>query len=305
MEKIRHHGVRLILTTQQPNYLDPHLLGLVGLHEHLVRVDGKQAAKIFRHAEVMENVRSDRARSRYDNEVWTYEPDLFDLYESAQVHTVKRHWASRFKRGAIMAAIAVVLVGVFVWRALAPGVEGRAAAQEKAKDGRPAASLGGYAEGLRPAGTTTADNLQKHTPAAKAQWLAGFRPRVPEMPWSAPVYDGRAVKAEPEVFCATFGEGYDARGEWTPASCACLTEQATRYALPDALCRTMAKRGGAYNPFRDPQGDAPPAAQEQGQGAGQVAAVGVGEADFRGQQARYGQMRTAPIPADYEGSQMR
>lgn len=32
---------------------------------------------------------------------------------------------------------------------------------------------------------------------------------------------------------------------------------------------------------------------------------GIGTDDFRGQQARYGQMRTAPIPADYEGSMIR
>src|SRR4249919_828308 len=36
MERIRHHGVRLVLATQQPDYLDAHLRGLVGLHEHLV-----------------------------------------------------------------------------------------------------------------------------------------------------------------------------------------------------------------------------------------------------------------------------
>src|SRR5690606_25920042 len=40
METIRHDGVRLILTTQQPDYLDTHLRGLVGLHEHLLREGG-------------------------------------------------------------------------------------------------------------------------------------------------------------------------------------------------------------------------------------------------------------------------
>lgn len=37
---------------------------------------------------------------------------------------------------------------------------------------------------------------------------------------------------------------------------------------------------------------------------GPSSALGVGDGSFRGQQARYGQMRTAPIPADYKGSKI-
>lgn len=112
METIRHMGVRLVLVTQQPDYLDTHLRGLVGLHEHLVREEGKQAAKIWRHNEVMDNVRSSKARARYDSEVWTYPPELFDLYESAQVHTVQRVMSSKLKRGLKMGAVALLLLGL-------------------------------------------------------------------------------------------------------------------------------------------------------------------------------------------------
>ncbi|KLC38144.1 zonular occludens toxin, partial [Xanthomonas perforans] len=42
MSTIRHDGVRLVLATQQPNYLDTYLRGLVGYHEHLLRQSGKQ-----------------------------------------------------------------------------------------------------------------------------------------------------------------------------------------------------------------------------------------------------------------------
>jgi len=308
METIRHHGIRLILVTQQPDYLDAHIRGLVGQHEHLVRVDGKASTQIYRHSEVMENVRSDKARGRYDSEVWNFEPELYALYESAQVHTVKRKWSSRGKRGMMMLAVVVVMVGLIVWRVvLKPLSDSR----HVGESGHVVADVPGFAgpkPGAMARGGLGVDNLMQHTPAAKANFLAAYRPRIPEMPWSAPAYDKRAVKAEPELFCATFGAGLDAHGVETPASCACLTEQATRYVLPDALCRDLARKGTAYNPFQEPartQSHEMDPSSAPSSATVVASAEGIGTPDFRGQQARYGQMRTAPIPADYEGSQLR
>ena len=90
MERIRKMGVRLVLTTQQPDYLDTHLRGLVGLHEHLLRVDGAEESHIFRSNEVMDNVRSKKARAAHDSEKWAFPKELYGLYDSAQVHTVKK-----------------------------------------------------------------------------------------------------------------------------------------------------------------------------------------------------------------------
>ena len=54
----------------------------------------------------------------------------------------------------------------------------------------------------------------------------------------------------PRIFCAATGEGEDAEGYHKPASCTCVTEQGTRYALPENHCR-MTAREGQYEPFRD------------------------------------------------------
>lgn len=54
----------------------------------------------------------------------------------------------------------------------------------------------------------------------------------------------------PRIFCASTGAGEDAGGEHKPASCSCVTEQGTRYALPANHCRMIA-REGQYEPFRD------------------------------------------------------
>ncbi|USJ00449.1 hypothetical protein MUG10_21445 [Xanthomonas prunicola] len=35
------------------------------------------------------------------------------------------------------------------------------------------------------------------------------------------------------------------------ASCTCMTEQGTRYDLPQPMCRTLARNGAPYNPYKD------------------------------------------------------
>lgn len=76
-------------------------------------------------------------------------------------------------------------------------------------------------------------------------------PRFATMPWSAPVYDGRNVQADPLLLCmSSSGGGVDAQGEDRGPSCTCLTEQGTRYEIPEPQCRTVARHGMPYNPYR-------------------------------------------------------
>ncbi|KLB49297.1 zonular occludens toxin domain-containing protein, partial [Xanthomonas euvesicatoria] len=53
-------GVRMVLLTQHPKYLDSHIKDLVGCHEHLLRESGKLSSKLFRSDEIMEDPRSPR-----------------------------------------------------------------------------------------------------------------------------------------------------------------------------------------------------------------------------------------------------
>ncbi|MCE7031361.1 zonular occludens toxin domain-containing protein [Lysobacter sp. GX 14042] len=260
METIRHKGVRLLLTTQQPDYLDTHLRGLVGKHEHLLRVNGKPAAKIWRHNEVMDNVRSERARARYDSETWDYPPELFPLYESAQVHTVKRTMSARMKRGLVLAALTGVLVLGVGWKFLGFFGGGDAKAQPVSP---PAERREARGPVERPASMqrTAAD---KHEPEAVRDYFANLQPRVGSLPWSAPAYDDRPVIAEPRIFCMDAGRGQDAAGEWVDGGQLCVTEQGTRHVVTEAEARMLARWGEPYNPYRNPdhnRGTAPQPAE--------------------------------------------
>lgn len=232
METIRHKGVRLVLTTQQPEYLDIHLRGLVGLHEHLVRENGKEAVRIYRHNEVMDNVRSARARSRYDSEVWKYPKALFDLYQSAEVHTVKRTVSAKMKRGLLL----VGLVGVLL---TAAGV-----ALSNVMGGDEPAPMGMVAEGAGPQAGAPPRTTGTVTAFATAEdWAERFTPRVPQLPMSAPAFDGREVRAEPRIAC----------GVGATMGCVCFTEQGTRYELDQLVCAELVQAGGVYDPFRAPE----------------------------------------------------
>lgn len=250
METIRHLGIRLVLATQQPDYLDTHLRGLVGLHEHLVRVNGKERSKIYRHHEVMDNVRSDKARSRFDSEDWDFPQANYDLYTSAQVHTRKKTTSSRMKRGMLLGVGALACVLYAGNQFL--GFFGGGSKEAQTEASRPAA--GGDASGpaVSPQGGNTLSAMEKHTAAALGEYYANLQPRSATLPWSAPIYDGRAPVAEPRTFCITSEAGTDANGRHAAGGYTCLTEQGTRVVMDEAQAAALARHGEPYNPFRNP-----------------------------------------------------
>lgn len=255
METIRHQGVRLVLATQQPNYLDTHLRGLVGMHEHLLRVNGKPQSKIWRHNEVMENVRSEKARSRYDSETWDYPKQLFDAYESAQVHTVKPVMSSRMKRGLMIGGVALAALS-FVAYGFTDIFSGLRGSDESPAPVQADSAPGAVAPVQGPGTTSEPTAVDKHKPEAIAEYMANLQPRAPSLPWSAPIYDGRAAVAQPRVFCISSGDGYNGSGEWSSGSYHCQTEQGTRVMMPEAEAKMIARWGEPYNPYKAPQAEA-------------------------------------------------
>lgn len=238
METIRHEGVRLILATQQPNYLDAHLRGLVGLHEHMKRVEGKEQATIYRDNEAIEDVRSKTMHIKYDFEVWPFPIALYSCYDSAQVHTVGKVPSSkmqRWKKIFVGMGVALTLgVGLVVWKISTAGdVTGTEPRSQLAATGEPSAFA------------SFRSTEAKEPPLTTEEYLSRLVPRMVEAPYSAPIFDDREAVSEPDVYCmSSVGDG-DAN-----ASCTCLTEQGTRYRLDPLTCVTIARHGAPYNPFK-------------------------------------------------------
>lgn len=241
METIRHQGVRLILITQRISYLDSHLRGLVGLHEHMMRDDGDPYATIVRANTCIENTDElvkRKTAAHYDHEKWTPDPSLFADFESAQVHTVKRVIKSKYKRGALMMAAALLLFGGVFYSVFADG-------SSKSEGGDPAMT----APSAPPSGVyaSRGSGSGDEPPLTTEEYLERLVPRMVEAPYSAPIFDEREALAQPELYCMS-SESIDGGA----GSCTCLTEQGTRYRVEPDTCISIARHGAPYNPFKQP-----------------------------------------------------
>ncbi|QFQ33304.1 hypothetical protein M1M15_gp07 [Vibrio phage XacF13] len=77
------------------------------------------------------------------------------------------------------------------------------------------------------------------------------------------------------LICMSSLAGTDAQGKHKEASCTCMTEQGTAYDLDQPQCRTIAKRGPVYNPYRERRENEQQPAQQQQAVQGGAAAPGL------------------------------
>ncbi|KHS21306.1 zonular occludens toxin [Xanthomonas phaseoli pv. phaseoli] len=248
MSKIRHDGVRLVLATQQPNYLDTYLRGLVGYHEHLLRQSGKQKTFIFRNSQIIEEVRSPlpRIKKLYDYEVWKQPTECFKCYKSAQVHTMKYQMPALVKKALMILPVAALLAGG-AWYVVYQDTM-----FAKKADAAPANKTAPSGPSL--AGTASAGAASRPKVTSAEDYVGQLVPLVADVPWSAPAYVDRAVVSDPHMYCMS-----------SENSCRCVTEQNTRVLMRDDVCRDIARWGEPYNPYK------PPHSPSQGQQAPVVA----------------------------------
>ena len=238
METIRHSGVRLVLATQQPNYLDTHLRGLVGFHEHLLRQSGKDQSFIFRNHQVMDEVRVGlkRIKQLYDHETWNLPKKYFQYYKSAELHTVKYRMPALLKKVLVVGPIAILLglgtFGALFYKAYSANTQADELA-ETAPTAQPGQSS---AERKERGG-------RKMEARTGGEYIEAITPLVEDVPWSAPAFINRDVKSDPHVYCMS-----------TAMTCRCVTEQNTRFEVRnDETCREIARWGEPYNPFKAPE----------------------------------------------------
>jgi len=245
METIRHAGIRLILLTQSPLLIHANIRALVGLHEHLVRQNGKELATVYRRSRVMDNVRSEKALLAEDHESWAFPKECYGLYKSAEVHTVKRTLSSKAKRGIVLAIIAASLVGYAIWNGKNLFGGGKDASGSTAAAVTGAQATGSAAAGLLP-GNSSRPEVRY---SSDLDYVKAHTPRFEAMPWTAPVFDERSVTVDPRLFCMSSNPGPDAGGRHIDHTCTCLTEQGSYYELEIHACRHIARRGEPYNPY--------------------------------------------------------
>ena len=241
----RHMGVDFIWTAQGPNQLYPFVRPLIADHEHLVRRWGTMFVDSFKWEELNEDVKSTTKRENALRATKAAPKNAFGKYKSAEEHTIKRNipWRVVALPAILIAALAA---GWLAFLKLQPSAVAQATGLEGPAAGSPAAAD-------QPAWQAPESRADRWT--TLADYAADHLPRFATMPWTAPVYDGRSVTVDPQLYCMASTSGLDANGEFKEEGCSCMTEQGTRYEISPGECRRVARYGTPYNPYKERQQD--------------------------------------------------
>lgn len=226
-ETHRHTGVDFWLITQHPGLLDANIRKLVGKHLHV------HVAPLGRKLLEWAQCRDPESKTDRNDAVRVdYKPDksTFDLYKSAEAHTVIKR---RLSKSVVILSVCSVLVVV-----LAYAVYYRVSDRLKKSDHKP------VAEGvIKPVGAPSGGGAAAVALAEKPMtYLEQFTPKHPNFPESAPAYDAmRVVKAMPVV------AGCIKTANW----CRCYSQQGTQLDIQVQRCSDYVANK-VFDPYREP-----------------------------------------------------
>lgn len=219
LNKLRHHGLTLILLTQSPTMIDPFVRALVGKHVHIER---KQVgSKLYEWHSVQTSI-NDSARKDAYSEVYKPDKRTFDLYKSSSKHIKFKKSLSWHWYGLLVFPILAILAYLYAGSRLnamagdAPTISTPSEQQASATTSDALASY--IPQPTQAFPTTTTPN---HLTASD------FVPTVPNRPESAPIYDNiRRVADFPQIVgCVQSAK-----------SCRCYTQQATVVEMTQSQC---------------------------------------------------------------------
>lgn len=248
LETHRHLGLDLVLITQDPMLIDPHVRRLVDRHFHVVRSFGMERATVH---EYVNGVRDMVSKSRGDSirHTFSFPKSAYAWYRSAEVHTVKRRIPVR---AVLMLAAPLVALGAAGWFYLRTDarlsgelegsgigrVEAGAAGGDSGSLVRSRGGVGG------PGGAGALEAAM--TPQEFARF---YHPRVPGLAHTAPAFD---------QVTAPVVAPYPAACVASASRCHCYSQQATRLDVPAQLCRQIAA-GGFFVAWQVPGAASAPA----------------------------------------------
>lgn len=223
----RHRGMDFVWTTQAPAQLYPFARSMIEQHWHIVRKFGTSFRDVYKWGELQDECKSEGVRARAEKSLSAIPSEVFGLYESASVHTIKSRIP--FKLLMIPVLVVAAALAVFgVYRYFVPA----SVAGEPAADGLPAAPV-----------TRAERTGSAKAPATLSAYLDSLTPRAPGLHGSQPVFDDREVAARPRTFCVMSG------GPSGDDTCTCYTEQVTKIMdVRQDVCRHTA-RWGQYDPY--------------------------------------------------------
>lgn len=226
MSEHRHKGYDLIFITQNPMLLDAGFRRFVGRHIHIERVFGMQSAKWLSWERCVSDVDDYFKRKEAVVKRVHFDKKYYGLYKSAEVHTHRRKIPFKVFLPFVFLILVVGIVIHFVssWGDRSPLVD-----VSKSAD-IPVLGAGGS---LLPNLNLGSGNKPKSITAQ--DYVAALTPRLPDVPWSAPIYDAiTAPKSFPRPQCI--------RNNVTGV-CKCFSQQATPITISQTACYNYVENG--------------------------------------------------------------
>lgn len=236
---MRKDGFEVHLITQDPRLLHVDVRRIAHVHIHYWRVMKSNSLLRFENEGVIERVENfssfkdaDKSRIRIDKK-------FFDVYKSANA---EHHFKFQPSKKLIISLI-VIIVAVFlvfrVYTRYSAGTE-----QEKPES---VIQTGGNLLSSMLPSPVGGSSVEKSQTAE--QYIASHVPRVPDIPASAPVYDGlTAPVTYPKLYCVSTTDPdliSKRHNEFyvRDASCQCYTQQATKFDTTFEFCMTASRDG--------------------------------------------------------------
>lgn len=248
LAKHRHRGLDFIFVSQSPDrQCDDFVQDLIERHVHVRRRFGTK----FLHLRVFDRYEKNPEKATPLVVKRTRLPKrAFGLYESTVMDTTEKSIPWYYIAAAVL--LPAIIIGA-IWNvtSVKDKLTGKGGAMPIASAHAATREASGENGAIAKVEQASVSPVAEKQDLRKSDFVAWLTPRIPGQPWTAPAYDNLNVPSQaPRLFCAMSGEGQDESGEYRDASCSCLTEQGTRYAMERNRCEMIVKNG-QYEPFRD------------------------------------------------------
>lgn len=224
LETIRHQGLNMVLITQHPLLADASIRRLCGKHMHCIRKWGTESSTIHEWASVRDNCDKPAGRKDSIKHAWKFDKSVYQLYKSAEVHTIKRRIPMRvfmlFAIPFVLAAAAYLVWYLMLGKKQSPA---------------PAIQPGQVQQGAYTPTTQPRQREKWEDPIADARRYAyEATPRVVGLAHTAPKYDAvtQATTAPVPAACVS-----------SRTKCKCYSQQGTVMDVPEVTCRSIVDRG--------------------------------------------------------------
>lgn len=215
----RKQGHDVFILTQQPTFIDNHIRKLTDVHYHAMRIFGSEQSKIHKWFTCKDDCDKNRTGSIVTD--YSYPKELYGVYKSADLHTIKEQKPFRYYLKYIIPAIVVALC-VVAYFAFSSAIHNGEKTVNTSKD-----QLTNYLGQTQ--NITSENNIM-----SDEEYLKINTRRIETIAYSAPKYD---KLVEPKVV------PIPAACMATQSRCICYTQQGTKMTTEDSYCRSIVANG--------------------------------------------------------------